>query len=127
MAGVGAKHSGRVFQSATEKPADDNDWVLCFSRSRRGPELLAEADVAVQCFLSGDGSVGSLHHVLDGLDTEAANPAALVACPDAEDIGRSAFLSEAAAVAFNRLNFGERGEFGQGWLSLCAGKPHVLR
>ncbi|GKV14323.1 hypothetical protein SLEP1_g25218 [Rubroshorea leprosula] len=65
---------------------------------RRGPELFVEADVSVQCFLSGDGYVRSLHHVLDGLDTKAANLATLVAFLGTEDASRSAFLSEAVGI-----------------------------
>lgn len=56
--------------------------------------------------------MGSLHYVLDGLNIEATNLAALIAFSNVEDVGRSAFLSEAVAMAFNRLDFGVSSDFG---------------
>ncbi|GLT48785.1 hypothetical protein SLA2020_223850 [Shorea laevis] len=58
-----------------EKPADGNDWVLCFGR---GEEALNSSQ-------RSRWSCGISVLCPDGLDTEAADSAALVAFLDAED------------------------------------------
>lgn len=69
-----------------------------------GSEVGAEGDVAVEGFLGGDEAVGAEELVLDGLDAEAANPAAVEAVADAGDVGGSAVLGEAARRAFHALH-----------------------
>ncbi|GKV43847.1 hypothetical protein SLEP1_g51095 [Rubroshorea leprosula] len=86
------------FPNLSLLPADGNDWVLCFGwRRRRG----LNSSQKLMC----RSSASSVEN------TEVANLTALVAFPDGEDVGRSAFLNKAVAITFDELDFSERSDF----------------
>ena len=118
--------SSRWIQASTKNPAHGRDGVIGFIRRTRRPELLAEADVSVQCFLGGDKRTRSHSLVLDRLDAEPANPTALVTFPDTQDISWGAFLCKAAGLAFNAVNFNRSSHFARWVLSVWAWNCHCM-